>query len=684
MTGVPGDLAEMAELYDVDVEFRDFVGQRHVVSPETLRAVLAALGAAVTDPADAVRSERLRRHRRVVEPVVALRPSAGRSVPLSMPRSVHPRDCWLTMTAEDGHVHRSRLLPAIHRPLGSASLEGVAVDRYEVRISPPSQGLSPGYYRLEVEGPSVDASTLVVVAPRCPVPGRGWGVFLPVQAMRTRDDWGVGSYQALRRLVGWVEGLGGQLVGTLPLYPALLDGPVEVSPYLPATRLGWNELYVDPTVVPELAAAPEAQALLASPGFSADVARARQAAMVDYPTSMSLVRRALRPMAQALFSADSPRRRSLERFLAERPELFAYARFRGGLDFPTASDVAAPPGGGGAGGDGWGSASPGGRAGVSAAPDGVAGPRTSVGERLGNDDARYHAYAQFVADEQLASAGGSVLLDLPVGTHPEGFDPRFEPDIFVQGVQGGAPPDAFFSRGQCWGFRPLHPQAPRLQRYRHVSALLRHAMAKADVVRLDHVMGLYRLYWVPDGAQPTEGAYVRYPADELRAVAVLEAHRSRTAVVGEDLGTVPDEVHDGMAHDRMLRSWVLEFEVAPDAPAPEPPELSVASIATHDLDRFVTFFERPEQSSWRRVMNGDARRALRASLDHMAASPACLVMADVEDLWLERWPHNRPGSGPEAGNWQHRSAKTLEDIRSDGEVAGVLRRIDELRREGLA
>lgn len=681
MTDAREDLEELAQLYDVDVEFQDADGEWRVASPDTLRAVLAALGAAVTDPGDAVRAERLRRHRRVVDPVVALRSAAGPSVPLSIPRSAHPRDCWLTVTAEDGSVHRSRLMPAIHRPLGSASFERVSVDRYEARISPAAQGLPPGYYLLRVEGPSIDASSLVVVAPRCPVPARGWGVFLPVQSMRTRDDWGVGNYPSLGRLTRWVEGLGGQLVGSLPLYPALLDGPVEVSPYLPATRLGWNELYVDPTAVPELEAAPEAQALLASPAFCDELARARRSAMVDYPTSMSLVRRALAPMAQAMFSADSAgsaRRRALERFLSERPELLSYARFRGGLDFQTAADVTAR-GGGASCGEGDGGVPD--DAGGNALAGGTAGAKTSLADRLGNDEARYHAYAQFVADEQLGAVGRSLLLDLPAGTHPDGFDPRFEPGIFVEGVQGGAPPDRFFRRGQRWGFRPLHPQALRQQRYRHVVALLRHAMTKADVMRLDHVMGLYRLYWVPDGAQPTDGAYVRYPADELRAVAVLEAHRSSTAIVGEDLGTVPDEVREGMAQDRMLRSWVLEFEVTPDAPAPEPPELSVASISTHDLDRFVTFFERPEQSSWRRVMGGDARRALRASLDHMARSAARLVMTDLEDLWLERWPHNRPGTGPEAGNWQHRSARTLEDVQSDSEVAGALRRIDELRRE---
>jgi 4-alpha-glucanotransferase len=201
------------------------------------------------------------------------------------------------------------------------------------------------------------------------------------------------------------------------------------------------------------------------------------------------------------------------------------------------------------------------------------------------------------------------------------------------------------------------------------------------VLRLDHVMGLYHLYWVPAGAEATDGVYVRYRSSELRAITSLEAQRSGTAIVGEDLGTVPDEVRQGMAQDRMLRSWVLQFEVSENAPLPDPPELSMATIGTHDLPRFVTFFEGPGRARWRRSLGGDARRALRTCLDHLAAGPARLVMADLEDLWLERWPHNRPGTGPEAGNWRHRSARTLEAVLADRAVADSLGRVDALRRE---
>ncbi len=646
------ELATLARLYDVQTSYVDASGTPREAGADALRAVLAALGAAVTDPASAIREERLRRHCLVLEPVVAVSAVGTQVAEVGLPRSVHPRDCWLVLEAEDGGTRRERLTAAIHRPLGSASLEGRAVDRYEAQLGAPADALGPGYYRLRLEGPGVEASALVVVAPHCPVPARGWGAFLPVHAMRTASDWGVGSYTALGDTARWVRGLGGQLAATLPLYPAFYEGPVEISPYLPVTRLGWNEVFVDPTALPELAVSAEARRLLGSYELTSALDALRRGAVVDYPSSMTIVRRVLGLLARALFAVPSPRRDAIEAFARERPELVEYARFRAGQPVAESGTSAGTSAG----------ASPG----ASPVPE--------------DETARCYLYAQWVAEQQLGAAGGNLLLDLPVGVHPEGFDTRLEPRVFARGVEGGAPPDPFFAKGQRWSFRPLHPRGARDQEYRHVVTVLRHAMRHASVLRLDHVMSLYRLYWVPAGADATDGAYVRYRDEELRAIVALEAQRSGTAVVGEDLGTVPEEVRRGMARDRMLRSWVLELEVSADAPLPDPPELSMAGIGTHDLARFVSFFEAPEHARWRRALGGDARRGLRACLDHLAAGPARVVLADLEDLWLERWPHNRPGTGPEAGNWQHRSARSLEEIFSDDDVTRALARIDALRR----
>lgn len=684
---MPEPLAELAALHRVQTSFVDAGGATRRAEPDAVLAVLRALDVPVEELSDvpgAIREERLRRHREVLEPAIPAEAGRVPDVAVTLPRGVHPRDCWLHIEGEPGETRRTRLTPVIRRPLRARSLDGARVERYQLNLaSSVGEVLEPGYYRLGVEGPGIEASSLLMVSPRCPQADRGWGAYVPLHALRGGGDWGVGSYRALAALADWCGELGAGLVGSLPLFPLFLAGgtePVEPSPYLPVTRLGWSELYVDPRSLPEAEMAPDARELLGSAELAAELETAGQSREVDYPSVMARVRRALYPMALALRSGRSSRRDELEAFARRRPEMVAYARFR-----------AEGPG----------------------APRSVDGGLEGIGE-----EAFYHLYAQWVAEEQLTGAGDHLYLDFPVGVHPGGFDPWWEPGAFATGVEVGAPPDPFFAAGQRWGFRPIHPEGARRSGYRHPIACLRHLMGRAAAVRIDHVMGLHRLYWIPDGADARDGVYVGYHPRELRAMVAIEAHRSGTVVVGEDLGTVPPEVRTGMEEDRMLRSWVLQFAVSGDNPLPDPPEAALASLGTHDLPRFAAFWvgddiddqvaagDRPNETTdrlrlqrmdWRlalMALGGGSRgsspgsspsewgadQALARCLEHLAAGPARVVMVDLEDLWLERRPENRPGTGPEAGNWRHRCARTLEEMVDDPEIGDLLRLIDRLRR----
>ncbi len=244
-------------------------------------------------------------------------------------------------------------------------------------------------------------------------------------------------------------------------------------------------------------------------------------------------------------------------------------------------------------------------------------------------------------------------------------------------MQGGSPPDRFFAGGQSWGFRPLHPQRMREDGYRFFVAALRRAFQHADCLRIDHVMGLQRMYMIPDGHAATEGAYVSYRAEELHALVALEASRAGAVVVGEDLGTVPKGVRERMARDRMLRTWVLQFESTPAQPLPRPAANTLASIGTHDLPRFGAFLwgedidereragasspadaaaERAARTRWRLqlfdALGLDPARepgpvtaaALHGCLRHMARSEADIVLVDLEEMWDERQAQNHPGT----------------------------------------
>jgi 4-alpha-glucanotransferase len=264
--------------------------------------------------------------------------------------------------------------------------------------------------------------------------------------------------------------------------------------------------------------------------------------------------------------------------------------------------------------------------------------------------------------------------------------------------------------------------------YHYFIGVLRRAFRHAAYLRIDHIMGLQRLYWIPEGFDARHGAYVSYRADELHAVVALEAHRAGAVVVGEDLGTVPDGVRRRMADDRMLRSWVLQFESTATDPLPPAPTGVLASWGTHDLPRFLTYFagadiderEREGQlstsdaaaegtgrSHWRaallralgvvadggvadggvddeRAERDEPALALRGCLLHLASSAADLVLIDLEDLWGERGAQNRPGTGAGGANWRRRGARTVSEARRDTGTTEFLRALNRVRQGGPA
>jgi 4-alpha-glucanotransferase len=687
---LPG-LTELAGRYGVQPSFVGTDGRVHRAEDAVILAVLAALGAPVAsgaDVADALAERRWAEGRDPLEPVLVHRVGRASSAEVTLPDRVHPRDVWCTVALEDGQVRRQRLTDTITSMHAIREAGGTPGNRYRFGLDQEGTGpIGPGYHRLIVEWPGARASALLIAAPRCPPASRGWGLFLPLHALRTERDWGVGSYQDMAELGEWVAEMGASMLGALPLYPAFLDPPADPSPYLPVSRLAYNEVFVDPTVLPELAAAPEARRLLGADEFRRRLSSAHRSTLVDYETVSLLRRQVLAPMAEALLAGPSARRDAFCAWVDGHPELLAYARFR-------------------AAGDRLGH-----RSGVHAHSQ----PEDPDSEpTLG-----YHLYAQWVAAQQLTTAASAVPLyaDLPIGVHPDGFDPVWAPGAFVRGVHGGAPPDLFFSGGQDWAFPPLHPERIRDDGYHYFVGVLRRAFRHAAYLRVDHIMGLQRLYWIPEGSDARHGAYVSYRADELHAVVALEAHRAGAVVVGEDLGTVPDGVRRRMADDRMLRSWVLQFESTVADPLPPAPTGVLASWGTHDLPRFPAYFsgddidekerngqlstidaaaERTGRAHWRAALlralgvddgrdeRGGAALALRGCLLHLASGAADLVLIDLEDLWGEREPQNRPGTGAGGANWRRRGVRTLSEARGDTGTTGFLRALNRVRDGGPA
>jgi 4-alpha-glucanotransferase len=563
---------------------------------------------------------------------------------------------------------------------------GFVAERLELH-----QRLPLGRHRLWVQTAEEIAESVVLAAPRrAPQPdGRWWGVFAPLYALRAEDDWGVGSFSDLARLRGWIGGLGGSVAATLPLFAQFLDEPMlEPSPYSPASRLFWNETYIDVERAPGLGACPEAREVLEDPSFREHVARLRKAELSDHPAAAAAKRRVLEPLARQAFEGTTPA--GLDEF-ASNPRAADYARFRAEAERRGA----------------WWGAWP------AAERDGAL-PGSAIDDDLG----RYHLFVQWVAAAQLAEAAGSaratggLMLDLPIGVNGAGYDVWRERGSFGADAGAGAPPDAFWSQGQDWGAPPPHPDGSRASGYRYHAEVLRTLFRYAGIARIDHVIGLHRMYWVPGGASPQEGVYVRYPAEEWYALLTLAASEANTVVVGEDLGTVPGYVRPAMRSHGVLRTYVAQREAGTRG-LPEPPAQSVATLNTHDMPTWAGFWRGADvplreelglidhaqaermleaRRGVRRALptslpglradvdGNDPRGSLEASLVRLASGRAAIVMASLGDLLLESDPQNVPGTGPELPNWRRRYPWTLDELEGRREVVSTLERIDRARR----
>ncbi len=723
-------LARLAALYGVQTRYRDALGRDREPSLECLLKTLPALGAEVnglSDVASAVRAREAEIWGRMIEPVMVAWQGVLPGLVLRLPASTARSGAGaidLNLTLEDGSVLRGEVPLDRLRTVDEAKVEGrsfvaLLLPRGQVKRALARAGSVPcGYHRLRVQVRGREGEAVVIAAPRrCWEPegradsahddhaneiggelvaenvaanvagtidgslrlldGRPWGLFAPVYALRSRRDWGAGDLADLQALAKWTGEQGGSVVATLPLLSASFGEGADPSPYRPLSRLFWNEFFLAPEGVEEWASCPAAQRLANAAETEKRRNALREMEVVDYRAVMALKRPVIEQLARCFFEqAAEARRQDYDDYLRDNPFARDYAAFRA--------------------------------AGESGRPAGDADPEEARATRRAE---QYHLYCQWQMDRQLAAVSGGgrpgLLLDLPLGVHPDGFDAERWPGLFATGVSVGAPPDMFFANGQDWTTPPHRPQADRRDGYPYFGACLRNLMRHASVLRIDHMMSFHRLFWIPEGLEPKDGAYVTYPAEELYAVLSRESHRHQTSVVGEDLGTVPAGVRTSMAGHAVARTWILLGSLRPrsKAIAAEVPRGAVVMLETHDMVPVAGFlhgddietrvetgqvdFEgtRRERAGRRRqvarlsdhfgVSEDDPERATRTilagCLAYLARSAAQTVLINLEDLLLERRPQNVPGTQSERPNWRRKVAMSLEELpRRSGSAGGGL------------
>jgi len=519
----------------------------------------------------------------------------------------------------------------------------------EERLPPD---LAPGYHLME---PQSGAPYPIVVSPgRAPIPTEAlWGFSAQLYGARSRASWGMGDLADLQRINSWSKSIGAGAVLINPLHASNPAHPQQPSPYFPGSRCFLNPIYLAVDEVPGASGRVE----VAEAGSAGRALNERR--LIDRDRVWALKSRALEGIFSAFGGDDDFDRYRLERgpVLESFATFCALAERHGGVwqDWPAA--YRSPN--------------------ASAVRQFAASPFGRL--RIG-----YHAWLQWLLDRQLARASAEmgVVQDLAVGVEPGGADSWIWQETFAAGMRVGAPPDEFNTQGQDWRLPPLDPWRMRSGGYEPWIESLRAGFRNGYGLRIDHVMGLFRLYWIPAGATPEDGAYVRYPHHDLLNILTLEAHRAGAMVMGEDLGTVEDEVRLDLAERQVLTYRLWWFE--PDPPSTWP-RAALGAVTTHDLPTVAGLLTGSDLDAQRRLglrPNEEASAALLSKLlqrtgssettpteeviartyRDLAQAPCVLVAATLEDaLGVEERP-NMPGTVDEWPNWSIALPIPLEEL----------------------
>lgn len=650
-------LQRLAREHGIGITVRGWDGTERDVGQETLVSVLTALGVACTsdeEVADSLRAAELGPFLRTLPPSVVVRQGSIADVPVNVNPGDRPR---VRIIREDGS---SRDLEVAAD--GQRNPEGVHLERLAARIPADTP---VGWHTLEVGGAEPAQCALVVTPQRLTTADRlprSWGLMAQLYSVRSRSSWGIGDLHDLGSLAETAAGQGAGFILINPLHAAQPKPPVEPSPYLPATRRFVNPLYLRVEDVPEASGI-----ALENTFHDANL----ETGILDRDAVFAAKLQALERVFAVPRSAE--RQRQFEAFRTREGD--GLADFALWCALAETLPEGAPE---------W------------SDPAFIDSRRHALGHRI-----EFHQWLQWLCDEQLEAAQRTALdagmdlgivHDLAVGVHPAGADAWALADVLASGVSVGAPPDMFNQQGQDWSQPPWHPSRLAESGYAAYRDMLRTILRHAGGIRVDHILGLFRLWWIPAGAAPGDGAYVYYDREALIGILVLEAERAGVVVIGEDLGVFEPGVQDYLAERGILGTSILWFEY--DGGTPRPPEhyrrSCLTSVTTHDLPPTAGYLagehvdlreslgllsrpveeERAADRAAQEAVLSLVRSRVPSSAQHDGAgaaseqgtvealhafitqTPSVLLGVALTDAVGERRTQNQPGTANEYPNWR--------------------------------
>ncbi len=738
-----GDLLRMlADRTGIAADYYDIAGTHHATTDETRRAILVAMNLRVANREELIAELEAWDNRWWLmgcEPVHVLR--SGRDAgtwswygPCESSEDSGLYIKW-SLYAENGETQFERAEGPGLKVEETRTIQG----RRFIRVALPfPQDLPLGYYSVKAHarggGTNTESTFRLIVAPgRCYIPDdlqqgvRWWGVALQLYSLRSHHNWGVGDFRDLGAVIEWIgKRLGAAVIGLSPLHALKNTKPYHISPYSPSSRLFLNDLYIDVTQVPECWTGSDVESRLADPLFRARIEAARQCDFVDYNAVKSTKREVL-DLCYRIFLRDhfegvepelkpkTDRGKSFLHFTEQEGEsLEQYALFQAleeeRQSAPSASVIW----------EDW--------------PEPYRTRRSDALEEFRLRQmprVRFFQYLQWLAAEQLLEAVKKtheagmpigLYLDVALGSERYGADGWLNQEVLAFKADCGAPPDALGPKGQNWGISPLDPLRLRASGYRYFIELLRNNLRYGGAIRVDHVMALFRLFWIPRGLPPTMGTYVHYRDDELLAILAWESVRAKAVVIGEDLGTVPDWVRDRLGTAGVLSYRVFYFEREHRGNWKLPthyPAQSLAVVTTHDLPTLSGYWEGVDietRAALGLFPSEEARNAMWAERhrektgilaalksegllpsgvpddptqvpmmttelmegihQYLARSPAAIVLANIEDVIGIRCQANLPGTVDQHPNWCRKLNLAVEDLAQDSSferLASLLR-----------
>ncbi|MEA5644203.1 MAG: 4-alpha-glucanotransferase [Cutibacterium granulosum] len=701
-------LGELADRFGISTQFYDWKGRHTQVGEQTVIAILAEFGVDASTPERArAAAQRVRddHWRRIVQPCVVLRAGQEGRVDVHVPAGAPVR---LRIVGEDGNDH----LPwQVDNWNPDRPIDGRMIG--EATFGIPGN-LPLGYHELivtigthDADGSAADGgihttatSTIIVTPNRVGLPrrmgaSRVWGYAAQLYSVRSHHSWGLGDLTDLADLCTWSASQGAGYLLTNPLHAAEVTGRMEPSPYLPSSRLFVNPIYIRPELIAEYHDLDQYDASL--------IESLRTTTLDDDPQALLDRDRTWQAKSQALeliHRVDMSASRRMA-FTA-----FRVARGRRLEDFATWCLLSELHG------SDW-----------HDWPAELHDPHGAAVARVRREHADridFHMWLQWIADQQLSTAQSSgtdagmpvgLICDLAVGVNGSGADAWMLNGLFAREMNVGAPPDPFNQAGQDWGQPPMRPDVLEQMAYAPLREMVSNALRHAGGVRIDHIMGLFRLWWVPRGLGPRHGAYVRYNHEAMVGVVALEAYRAGALVIGEDLGTVEPWVRDHLASRGILGTSIMWFETGPDGRPKQPQqwrEHAMSSVTSHDLpptssylrgdhvelrDRLGLLTEsvdeerenaRRERETWLASLRqqgvleadeDDPEQVTLAMHTLLTRTPSKVINATLTDAVGDPRTQNLPGTEDEYPNWRvplsgpDGEPVYLEDLYSSDRVA---------------